>query len=748
MKKEFFKKYALPLFAVILFGFSACSCSTAHTHSFSASEILREPTCTDEGLEKFTCECGYSAEMSIAPTGHVKGEKKTVLAATCTEDGVYKIDCERCGTVLEEGKISSGGHQLIQHEAKEATCSSVGWKKYVTCTNCDYGDYSEIPKTAHVSSGYVDCITPNSCTVCGEIINVACGHTEKTIYGREATCSSEGLTDGKICTVCGTVTVEQRVIPKREHTAEVVEGKAATCESTGLSDGLKCGTCGYVIVGQTEIPRRSHSFESLSSLQCSVCGSVRNLKGEKCIHENQLTLQKVPASCSRYGLTQGITCKDCGEILVQQELIPLQKHTKVTVSGTGATCVRAGLGEGSECSLCGLVIKQQEVIDHGGHTETVDKAVAPTCEGSGLTEGKHCAACLTTTVKQNKISPSGHELVIHEGKEPTCLENGWYLYYTCSRCTYSTFKSIESKGHTEVTDEAVAATCTEKGLGTGRHCKVCGEITLKQAEIAPTGHEYGEWHQVSGGGCTSEATAVRICVKCFAVDKGENTEAHVFKVNCEPKGCTEGREAYIVCEKCNADGGVEELEPVGHDLIWSITSSGHSLKCCREKCGYYTLTEAHRSDVTSLCEDRVCVDCGHVISYGTGHKLSAKYKSDTDYHWQECTNVGCNYAENKTTHTNPTARCTDSIVKCSVCSRYYSPKTSHVMGNWKITEAATCVKTGIMTRQCLNCFYTETKKLENTTHIMGAWYSEGTSLRRNCEVCDYYEVKKTVDGTK
>ena len=47
-------------------------------------------------------------------------------------------------------------------------------------------------------------------------------------------------------------------------------------------------------------------------------------------------------------------------------------------------------------------------------------------------------------------------------------------------------------GHTEVTDEAIAATCTESGLTEGTHCSVCGEILTAQEEVAALGHDWDE----------------------------------------------------------------------------------------------------------------------------------------------------------------------------------------------------------------------------------------------------------------
>ena len=85
--------------------------------------------------------------------------------------------------------------------------------------------------------------------------NNPCGsiHTEGIVPGKPATCTQEGLTEGKYCTVCGKILAEQVAIPAA-HTEETISGYPATCTENGLSDGKRCTVCGETTLEQMVIP--------------------------------------------------------------------------------------------------------------------------------------------------------------------------------------------------------------------------------------------------------------------------------------------------------------------------------------------------------------------------------------------------------------------------------------------------------------------------------------------------------------
>ena len=77
-------------------------------------------------------------------------------------------------------------------------------------------------------------------TTLEETIVLAKGHKETTLAAVAPTCTETGLTAGKKCSVCQTVTVAQETVDALGHTEEDLAAVAPTCTETGLTAGKKC----------------------------------------------------------------------------------------------------------------------------------------------------------------------------------------------------------------------------------------------------------------------------------------------------------------------------------------------------------------------------------------------------------------------------------------------------------------------------------------------------------------------------
>ncbi len=239
------------------------------------------------------------------------------------------------------------------------------------------------------------------------------------------TCENAGQ-KSKSCT-CGAKVTESISSLGHDYATEYTVDKVANCTEKG-SKSQHCSRCNSK-QNITEIPATGHSYKEEitkvpthtengeKTFTCSNCGDtykeVINADGT---HKHISAVTKEP-TCTEKGVMT-YTCA-CGDTYTEE--IPMVEHTETTLTAVAPTCIQTGLTAGVKCSACGEILTAQTVIPAKGHTEVTLSAVEPTCTQTGLTEGTKCSDCGTVIDAQEEIPATGH-VPNSKGNCDTCGE--------------------------------------------------------------------------------------------------------------------------------------------------------------------------------------------------------------------------------------------------------------------------------------------------------------------------------------
>ena len=332
-------------------------------------------------------------------------------------------------------------------------------------------------------------------------IKVVSGHTFGTwTTTKNATCTQVG-TKSRKCTVCGKT--ETQTIAKTGHKSVTDKAIPATCTTDGKTEGSHCSVCGAVIKAQDTIKATGHKFGNWTTTKsatctesgtqirkCETCGATES-KSLSAKGHTEVVDKAIPATCTTDGKTEGSHCSVCGAVIKAQDTIKATGHKFGNWTTTkSATCTESGT-QIRKCETCGAT--ESKSLSAKGHTEVVDKAIPATCTTDGKTEGSHCSVCGAVIKAQDTIKATGHKFGNWTTtKSATCTESGTQIR-KCETCGATESKSLSAKGHTEVVDKAIPATCTADGKTEGSHCSVCGAVIKAQTTITATGHKSSGW---------------------------------------------------------------------------------------------------------------------------------------------------------------------------------------------------------------------------------------------------------------
>lgn len=516
----------------------------------------------------------------------------------------------------DEGKIT-----------REASCVLEGIKTY-TCIECKETKNEKIVKTDHV---------------------------EVIIEGTDATCITDGISNGSYCSVCNIIIVKQEIIRAKGHVQVIDLGKSATCVEDGLTDGSHCSVCAEVIIKQNVIKAKGHNIEYID---------------------------EVKPTCTTPGLTEGKFCKTCNEVLIEQVEIPALNHDLSYYEEKNATCTEAGHNEYEKCSRCDYTTFIEKPAL--GHNEVILNKTDATCLLSGLTEGLKCDRCNEVLVTQDVIPSLGHDIIKHLALDPTCTLAGYKAYENCTRCNYTTLEITPALGHAEVIDKAVAPTCTESGLTEGSHCFICNETIIKQEEVSANGHTY----DLNIFAYKDSDGHANICINCGIHNEIENHVSGGAATENTPESC----------ELC----GYIMSPALGHITHtpkndWNYDDENHWHECVG--CTEILSLNKHNFDQGEIIEEALCESEGLVRYICLDCKYEKTEVLDALGHAEEVVpSIDPTCTEGGLTEGSRCSRCLIDLVRQS-----QTEALGHSFVNYVVTKEATCKEEGLLTYSCDNC---------------------------------------------
>lgn len=361
--------------------------------------VIIPPTCTKKGSTIIMCSyCGCSLRMDNIPAnGHhyldgfctVCGREGTFISGSCGNNLRWRLYdngslvISGTGPMLDYGTLEDGitpntpwyeyRRQITQVEI-ESGVTTIGEYAFHSCANLTDVAISEtiasIGKLAFYQCGGLTQVTiPEGVTTIGSAAFRRCSNlTTVTLPGSLTTIGRIAFYD---CTRLAGITIPKGVTSIGEYTfsgctglQEIIFcGSAPTMEnncfrSVAATAIYLCADASWTDslrqnYGGTILWTADHSFgayipnddatcteDGTATRTCAFCQNTETmtLPGTATGHAVQ-TLPGRPATCMQTGLTEGVKCAVCHEVLITQETIPLAEHdyqiTKVSVTCTG-----------------------------------------------------------------------------------------------------------------------------------------------------------------------------------------------------------------------------------------------------------------------------------------------------------------------------------------------------------------------------------------------------------------------------
>ncbi len=370
-------------------------------------------------------------------------------------------------------------------------------------------------------------------------------------------------------------------------------------------------TMDYIYVGPEEGLPTKHTYENkvtsptctaqgYTTHTCKTCAySYKDNYTNATGHSYSYKATKNPTTSAAGTLTG--TCSKCSGATTVT--LPKLNTTDYSYAVTkAATCAATGTGRYTwKTTTYGSFYFDVTIAKTTNHSYNSGVITTqPTCTAVGV-KTFTCSVCKGT--KTESVAAKGHTEVIDKAVAATCTTAGKTEGKHCSVCNAVLVaqQTVPAKGHTEVIDKAVAATCTTAGKTEGKHCSVCNAVLVAQQTMPAKGHTEVIDKAVAATCTTAGKTEGKHCSVCNAVLVAQQTmpaKGHTevidkaVEATCTETGLTEGKH----CSTCNTILVAQQ----------TIPAKGHTEVI--DKAVEATCTE------TGLTEGKHCSVCSEVLT--------------------------------------------------------------------------------------------------------------------------------------
>lgn len=690
-----------------------------HKHTFNVWSDAQSATCTSPRYEARVCsKCNYKEWRNTGSTlgGHVWRDInwQIIKEPTCVEEGLRRRTCAHtgCNVTQEEMIPATGKHNYVSTVTKEPGCETEGIRTY-KCSSCEDSYTEPIPAAKHTpkAENDGDCTSATVCAVCGQRLQESDKqHNFSGVYKR--------TTDGKGHTVTCVNPGCKVVSPVQAHFAGEDDGDCTT--------DVKC-PCGYPVKAAKSNHATpsggwtSNQWEKTPTqhiLYCANAGCTKPVivsdhlftyvtsssghyqRCSICLYTTEQTAHTFVLKND--GTNHWSECADCGYKMnvarhIMQYTYNDAGHWKYCtdcgyVDETTRDGHRTATDDDHNCMTrvecdCGYILIpgsnghdfQTDVWQHD-KTQHWHNCINKDCQVRGAA-AEHVAG---EVIKTNEIPP-------------TCTEDGSYdEHILCGVCGVemsSRHVSVPKTEHTWVEEENTA-TCTRSGVRRD-NCTTCG--ATRTTPSTKLDHSWGEWEKVDNI-CGSSEVLRRICQVCGEIQMdGINSSDHTWEsvatVDQKATCTTEGRES-IHCSRCDA---------VKQDSIKIIPANGHTY-------GMFSFVEGSADCTHDGIQTAKCYSCDAVITEPAPGTM-------LDHDWGDWETLSA-------------ATCTaggSEVRYCKVCQTAETRSTlvaGHIYTDWVKEADPTCVLPGRDTRYCTGCGNLQIQYIKALGHDWENWVTE------------------------